>query len=275
MNGTVRKLGVSLVATSVTLASLVRPVAVDSVSIETRKLFDPERIERFEFRQAEKRLFREAESCFRDGRWDLGRMVPLCDEYYGRMLPRFRRFMVARNGVPMSLVEALPLIADVADRYGVDPDVLAAIAYKESYGFKYAVHINDDRAIPEIAVGLGQINVAVAGLTRYEYRHIFDERVNLGLSARQLRGCLDRYHNVEQALYAYNHGLYARNTPRMADRDPYVRAVTGYVALIRQDGQAARAPARILRRGQRPGGSASGIRDRATPAAPAGEGRGR
>ncbi len=248
MNSTMRKAAVALVITPMALASLSRGVAKDEVSDETRALFDKDRIELFEFNRARHELFRKAESCYSEGAWDLRRMVPLCDNYYDRLLPRFRKYMVMPNGVPKPLIEALPLITEVADQYKLDPDLLAAIDYKESYGFKYAVHVDTAAAMPEVSLGWGQINIAANRVSDEEYKHIFQERVNLELSAKFLRKCFDRYHSAERAVYAYNHGLYARNTPWRVRHDPYTQTVMRYRELVREDNPSHCEAAPMMRR---------------------------
>lgn len=235
MNSAMRKAAVVLVATPIMLALSHHTVDEKQVPAAVRDLFNPDKIGLFEFKQARARLYSEAESSFRDGGWDIERLDIISHQYYKSFLPRYSSYLVTADGVPKATLEMMPVIKEVAREYSLDPNLLAAIQVKESYGFKYAMDINMGAQHPELSMGLGQVNLVATPVDRWQYRHIFSEHVNLGLSAEKLRKCIGRYHNTAQAIRAYNKGLYAPNTPAMAREDAYVKGVERYLHLVRKD----------------------------------------
>lgn len=119
--------------------------------------------------------------------------------------------------------EALdPLIRQTADRHGIDPALMRAIAHVES-NF-------DARAVSTAgAVGLMQLMPATA--TRYGARDRNDPAQNLDAGARYIKDLLAQYPgNLALVLAAYNSG--ERNVERHAKNLPPFRETMLYVPQV-------------------------------------------
>ena len=131
-------------------------------------------------------------------------------------------------------VEALPLpvpqylaeiIRDASTKYGVDPNLIASVAFKESrYNPRAVSHIG--------AQGIMQLMPNTA-------RHLgvndsFDARQNVFGGVKYLRTLLDQFHgNVDYALAAYNAGptLVAKVGPNATEEAiEYVSTIKKYYA---------------------------------------------
>ncbi len=115
------------------------------------------------------------------------------------------------------------LVGDAANRYGLDPALLASLVRQES-GFNPAAVSNAG------AMGLTQLmpeTAAQLGVT-----DPFDAAQNVDGGARYLRGLLDRFHgDTRLAVAAYNAGPGAveryGDVPPYAETQAYVLAVLG------------------------------------------------
>jgi len=137
------------------------------------------------------------------------------------------RYSQARSAGSAMLAEAsgpvATLVADAANRYGLDPALLASLVRQES-GFNPAAVSNAG------AMGLTQLmpeTAAQLGVT-----DPLDAAQNVDGGARYLRGLLDRFHgDTRLAVAAYNAGPGAveryGDVPPYAETQSYVLAVLG------------------------------------------------
>lgn len=122
--------------------------------------------------------------------------------------------------VPAYLAE---IINDASEKYGVDPNLIAAVAFKES-------RYNPNAVSRTGAEGIMQLKPKTArylGVT-----NSFDPRQNVFGGVKYLRKLLDQFDgNVEYALAAYNAGpvLVARAGPKATEEAvEYVATITKY-----------------------------------------------
>lgn len=122
--------------------------------------------------------------------------------------------------VPAYLAE---IITDASAKYGVDPNLIAAVAFKES-------RYNPNAVSPIGAEGIMQLKPKTArylGVT-----NSFDPRQNVFGGVKYLRKLLDQFDgNVEYALAAYNAGpvRVAKEGPKAtAEATEYVATITKY-----------------------------------------------
>jgi len=141
--------------------------------------------------------------------------------------------------------ELLPKIKLYAERYGIDPYVLAALVAKESSfnptafrreaGYKWGT--NPD--FPEggdASYGLTQImysNARALGYTGIP-TGLFDPDMNLHFGTLFLKNLLTRYGNYRDALAAYNSGRAFDKAPE-STRTDYVPKSEGYAEYFRQE----------------------------------------
>lgn len=112
-----------------------------------------------------------------------------------------------------------PLILDVANRNGLDPSLVRAIAHVES-------RFNARAISPAGAAGVMQLMPGTA--KRYGTTNRFDARQSLEAGARYIKDLLTQYQgNVALALAAYNSG--EGNVERHAKRVPPFRETMLYV----------------------------------------------
>jgi soluble lytic murein transglycosylase-like protein len=190
---------------------------------------------------------------------DLPRMSPTTSEFLRELARAFAQESAAEtardraaNGLPVGgpTIESTPaarmspptfsavplagplasLVNTVAQREGVSPALIAAVAEVES-GF------NSRAVSPAGAKGLMQLMDQTA--QRLGVTNPFDPEQNLVGGARYLRGLLDRYHgNLTLALAAYNAGPGAvdaagSQVPPFPETQSYVRRVLGAFAQYR------------------------------------------
>ena len=131
---------------------------------------------------------------------------------------------LARNAFPEPMPQTLAsVIQEAAQQYRLDPNLLAAMAYKES---RFRPHAVSSRG----AQGVMQLMPRTAkylGVT-----DSFDVRQNVFGGAKYLRKMLDRFNgDVEMSLAAYNAGpeRVAREGKRAtAEAVDYVAAITSF-----------------------------------------------
>lgn len=131
---------------------------------------------------------------------------------------------LAANSFPLPVPHYLAqIIGDAAAQYHVDPNLIAAMAFRESRFNETAVSSRGAQGVmqlmPRTARALGVTNS-------------FDTRQNVFGATRYLRTLLDRFHgNLELTLAAYNAGpeLVAKVGPRPTQEAiDYVAAVTRF-----------------------------------------------
>ncbi len=126
--------------------------------------------------------------------------------------------------------ELEPLLTAAADRNGLDPALVAAVARAES-GFRV------DAGSPAGARGLMQLMPSTAaglGVT-----DILDPAQNLGAGSRYLKQQIDRFGDLRLALAAYNAGPGAVSrfggVPPYAETQTYVDRVLGFYEQYRSN----------------------------------------
>ena len=133
---------------------------------------------------------------------------------------------LATHALPVPVPQYLAqIINDASARYGVDPNLVASMAFKES---RY-----DARAVSRLgAQGIMQLTPRTAkhlGVT-----DAFDARQNVFGGVKYLRTLLDQFDgNVDYALAAYNAGptLVAKVGPKATDEAvEYVATIKKYYA---------------------------------------------
>jgi soluble lytic murein transglycosylase-like protein len=116
-------------------------------------------------------------------------------------------------------------VEDNAATWGVDPDLLRAVVWRESRGNPDATGDLQDPRGP--ALGLGQVLLQTARGMGFPGNpsELYDPQVNLYYAAQYLRSRLDVYGgDVPSAVAAYNAGT-ARYAGRQFVNQPYVDAV--------------------------------------------------
>lgn len=119
------------------------------------------------------------------------------------------------------------------DRYGIDPTLLKAIAWKESRGWTGArgPRLKDGNQ----AIGLMQINtvhmptLTAAGIRRTD---LLDACTSQMVGAWVLAGCIARFGQTWKAVGCYNTGPASTN---VAAQTSYVRDVQRYYAAYKHD----------------------------------------
>lgn len=109
---------------------------------------------------------------------------------------------------------------NAASYYGVNPELLIAIAYVESKLNPRAINRNRNRSYD---LGIMQINTSwISYLRRYKVdpRYVWDPCYNVYLGAMVLRHCMDLFGNTWRAVDCYNKG------PRRA------KSYSGYVLRV-------------------------------------------
>lgn len=122
-------------------------------------------------------------------------------------------------------------IQNAAATWGLDPDLLRALVWRESSGNPYALGDLTARGGP--SYGLGQVLLATArgmGFTGAP-EDLFDPAVNLYYTARYLRERLDIWGDVSLAVSAYNAGTARFVGDRLAN-EPYVNDVLNNLAAL-------------------------------------------
>lgn len=135
------------------------------------------------------------------------------------------KHVLAAQAMPIPVPkELVPIFIEAGQKYNIDPNLLAAQAFKESRF--------NPRAVSRIgAEGIMQLKPKTArslGVT-----DSFDPRQNIFGGAKYLRKQLDRFGNLEMALAAYNAGstLVARVGPDATDEAiEYVATIKRYYA---------------------------------------------
>ena len=140
-----------------------------------------------------------------------------------RTVPGFSgRVMEAmRSGLPATRFD--PTIRIVASRYGLDPDLIKAVAYVESAFKPSAVS-------PKGAVGLMQLMPSTAAM--YGVTNLTDPDQNLNAGAKHLRSLMDEFNgDLTLVLAAYNAGSGA---VRRSGGVPAYRETRNYVRKVRE-----------------------------------------
>jgi soluble lytic murein transglycosylase-like protein len=128
---------------------------------------------------------------------------------------------LAANAFRYLTPQLAQIISDAAKTYGVDPNLVAAVAFHES-------RFNPNDVAPSTgATGIMQLKPST-GLS-LGASNLFDPRQNVFAGTKYLKKQLDRFGgDVDSALAAYNKGAAAvqQSGPSVAER--YVSKVKGY-----------------------------------------------
>lgn len=146
------------------------------------------------------------------------------------------------------LLAVLPLVASAAcweeagARYGIDPDLLRAIAWQESRGWTHAVgpRLPDGNR----ALGLMQINsIHLPNLRQYGVRRedLFDGCASARIGAWVLADCIETFGATWRAVGCYVAGPRSKNTAAQLE---YVRSVKAHYDGYRRQSAARDAVAR-------------------------------
>ena len=116
-----------------------------------------------------------------------------------------------------------PIIYKYAGQYGIDPDLVKAIIWKES-NFRDRAHAKTDK---EDSRGLMQINAPTARALGYDPDDLWNPDTNIQCGCKLLAELKDRYDTLFDIISAYNAGR-----PIWQNFDSYVWIVFGrYLAL--------------------------------------------
>ena len=123
------------------------------------------------------------------------------------------------SGIP---AEIRTLVDSIANRHGVDPDLVAAMMKTESSYDRWAVS-------PKGAMGLMQL-IPETG-KRFGVRDFFDPQQNIEGGVKYMRFLLDKFNgNIDLSLAAYNAG---ENLVARLGRIPHIEETQNYVKKIR------------------------------------------
>ncbi len=112
-----------------------------------------------------------------------------------------------------------PLVAEVADRYGVDPRLIAAVITVETRWDPDAVGAHGERGLMQILPSTGEWLAGVMGLETYD---LSDPATSVEMGTFYLSALIDEYGSEDIALAVYNGG------PRAAagwETNPYRQRV--------------------------------------------------
>jgi soluble lytic murein transglycosylase-like protein len=144
--------------------------------------------------------------------------------------PQSRQTPLAASAFPLPVPQYLAsVISEAASKYGVDPNLIAAMAFRESRFEASAVSRRGAQGImqlmPKTARALG-------------VQDAFDARQNVLGGTKYLKSLLDRFHgDIDHTLAAYNAGpeLVAKAGPSAtAEATAYVAAVKSYYEAARR-----------------------------------------
>lgn len=99
--------------------------------------------------------------------------------------------------------EYRPLVVEVADRYGVDPRLIAAVITVESRWDPDAVGAHGERGLMQILPSTGQWLAGVMGLEAYD---LSDPATSVEMGTFYLSALIAEYGSVDVALAVYNGG---------------------------------------------------------------------
>lgn len=126
------------------------------------------------------------------------------------------------------------IIRGHAENYRLEPALLAAVIYQES-------RFRPRARSPSGALGLMQLLPATAkgiatrtGGTRFRLDDLFDPELNVRYGSWYLRHLLDKYHDEQLALAAYNAGQHNVDTWRRAGRGIAFAETRSYVESVQR-----------------------------------------
>lgn len=130
-----------------------------------------------------------------------------------------RRTVADRKIANLVPVHYRDLVLDVAEQFGLDPRILAAVGSVESQWYARALGTHGDSGLMQILPGTAEWIAGKLGWERYD---IYDPQTNMTMGAWYLYVLHKQYGDWGQALAAYNGG--PRAAPRGATH-PYTRLV--------------------------------------------------
>lgn len=116
-------------------------------------------------------------------------------------------------------VEYMNLVLEVAQRYQIDPRLLASVGTVESQWYARALGTQGDSGLMQILPSTAEWIASKMGLRSYD---LYDPVTNLNMGAWYLRTLYREYGDWDMALAAYNGG--PRGAPRGASH-PYTQLV--------------------------------------------------
>ncbi len=93
-----------------------------------------------------------------------------------------------------------------SDEYGLDKYLVYAVMRTESRFDKYAVSNAGAKGLMQITDETGKDCARRLDISRYSDDALFDPEINIEIGCYYLKGLLDKYDNVNNALAAYNGG---------------------------------------------------------------------
>lgn len=185
--------------------------------------------------QLQKKLVRQAEATRRH-ELEAGAQAAAAQRQEEDALRRYqleqRQEAARKQQVARQIADLVPekyqmTVVDVAERFDVDPRLVAAIGLVESRWYARALGTHGDSGLMQILPDTAAWIAEHMGLSSYD---IYDPVTNLSMGTWYLRTLYDEYGSWDMALAAYNGG--PRGAPLGAEH-PYTRRV---MSVYRQQG---------------------------------------
>lgn len=132
--------------------------------------------------------------------WDVESLKAAQDRYIN-FLRAYPEDMIT-DGIPNNLWAMMPMIKSIAASKGIDPYILAAFSFSESFYYKYSIGTKGE-------IGLMQIYPKANKrlLEGIPPQRLFDPEINIAIGADIFKYDLEAYkNNLPKAIAAYNAG---------------------------------------------------------------------